>query len=147
MSHTTAINCIKITDISALRSAITELKSHGVKCDLLENAVPRAYYPNQEGLGKAEFVVNVKDARYDVGLYKDKEGVGYEARCDFYTGSIEDVLGAKAQKGEDIEMARLGKLYQTYAIHAATNAAVQQGYSVQRINQEGGTVQLQVTGV
>ena len=147
MSHTTAINAIKITDVSALKSAIVELKAHGVKCDLLENAVPRAYYEGQEGLGKADFVVNLKDATYDVGLYQDEDKKGYTARCDFYRGSIEDVLGSTREEGEDAEQAKLGKLYQTYAIHAATNAAVQQGYSVQRINQEGGRVQLQVTGV
>ena len=147
MSHTTAINCIKITDVAALRSAIIELKSHGVKCDLLENAVPRAYYPDQKGMGKADFVVNLKDASYDVGLYKDQDGKGYSARCDFYNGSVERELGATRQDDEDPNMARLGKLYQSYAIHAATNAAVQQGYTVQRVNQEGGTVQLQVTGI
>lgn len=146
MSHTTEIDAIKITDVVALRSAIAELKSHGVKCDLLENAVPRAYYNNQEGLGKADFVLKLNDSRYDVGLYND-DGKGYVARCDFWNREVENLLGARAEEGEDAGMAKLGKLYQTYGIHAATNAAVQQGYAVQRINQDGGAVQLVVTGV
>ena len=145
MSHTTEINSIKITDIAALRSAITELKAHGVKCDLLENAVPRAYYNNQ--LGQAELVVKLHDSRYDVGLYADEDGKGYTSKCDFWAQDIENVLGAAPLEGEDVGQAKLGKLYQTYAIHAATNTAVQQGYSVQRVNQENGTVQLMVTGV
>lgn len=147
MSHTTAINTISITDVNALQSAIRELKANGVKCDLLERAVPRAYYPNQQGMGQADYVVKLHDSKYDVGLYAKQDGKGYESRCDFWDGQIERVLGTTPGEGDDHQQAKLGKLYQTYAIHAATNAAVQQGYTVQRINREGGAVRLMVTNV
>lgn len=145
MSHTTEINSVEITDVAALRSAVAELQTMGINCSLKENAVPRAYYNDQ--LPQADLVLELTDADYDVGFYKRENGRGYNTRCDFFRNQISDILGAQAQKGEDVNMAKLGKLYQSYAIHAATNAAVQQGYTVQRVTQPSGAVQLTVTGV
>lgn len=146
MSHTTTISKIVFTDKAALRSAIKELKQNGVKCDLLENATPRAYYDNQQGLGTAPMVVKLHDARYDIGLYQNDELKGLEARTDFYGGTVQKVLGAKARAGEDQDQARIGKLYQMYGIHAATRKATQQGFMVRRSTKADGTVQLQLTG-
>lgn len=143
MSHTTSIDAVVITDIAALRSAITELKRNGISCDLLENAIPRAYYPNQEGLGEAPFVVKLSDSKYDVGLYRTDKG-NYEARADLYNNQVANVLGVTPKEGETKQQAALGKLYQMYAIHATTRKATQQGYVVNRTAKNDGTVQLQI---
>lgn len=145
MSHTTTIAAIAFTDMQALQAAIDELKSNGVKCDLLENAQPRAYYPNQEGMGVAPYVVKVHDASYDVGLYPAAEGQGFEARTDLYGGSVQKVLGAVAGEGETKEQAAIGKLYNTYAVHVSTREATRNGYQVQRVNRPDGSVQLRLT--
>ncbi len=145
MSHTTKIAGIKITEVSALRKAITELAKSGVKIELLENAVPRAYYQNQQGMGKADFVVKLADAAYDIGLYKQADG-SYEPRTDFFGGSVERVLGAKASKKENMDQARLGKMMQLYGIHAATEKATKQGYSVRRQAGKDGEMKLVLTG-
>jgi len=138
MSHISQIDIV-ITDVDSLRSAIAELKRNGVKCELLENAVPRAYYSDQ--LPEAPFVVEVTNGDYDVGLYKTEDGKAYTAKCDFYKGSIQRELGiANATNNQS----RLGKLYQMYGVHAATKQAIQQGYNVHRINKPDGTIQLQV---
>ena len=145
MSHTATIDAVVISDEHALRAAITELKNNGVNCDLLENAMARAYYPNQSGMDtEARFVVKLHDSRYDVGLYAKEDNSGYEARTDLWGGDVQKVLGAKAQEGESDAQAALGKLFQTYAIHAATRKATQQGYRVNRVTKDDGTVQLQI---
>lgn len=142
MSHTTRINSIMMVDETAIKNAIRLLKAEGVKCDLLENAVPRAYYSSQAGMGQAEFVVKLHDAEYDVGLYKGDNG--YEARTDFYRGSVERVLGVKSEEGVDINQARLGKLYQAYAVEATKRAAIQKGYNVNLSKTANGGIQLQI---
>lgn len=145
MSHTTEIDAVEIIDIAALQAAVNELAASGINCQLVENVVPRAYYNDQ--LPKAEYVLKLNDSDYDIGFYKRENGKGYNTRCDFFNRKVEGVLGATCGQDEDAGMAKLGKLYQSYAIHAATHAAVQQGYSVQRVNQPSGAVQLVVTGV
>lgn len=145
MSHTTEIDAVEIIDIAALKAAVNELAASGINCQLVENAVPRAYYNDQ--LPQAEYVLKLSSSDYDIGFYKRENGKGYNTRCDFFNNKVQNVLGATRAEGEDAGMAKLGKLYQTYAIHAATHAAVQQGYSVQRVNQPSGAVQLVVSGV
>lgn len=139
MSHTTRINGITITDVTALRAAITELKAQGVKCDLLENAQPRGFFPNQSGMETAPYVLKLEDSRYDVGLYPNTQGKGYECRTDFWGGDVERHLGTP---NPTTDQARLGKLYQMYGVHAATRQAMMQGYTVQRSAKADGTIQL-----
>ena len=143
MSHTSSISSIVISDVHALRAAVTELKTQGVNCDLLENEIPRAYSTNQEGMGMAEYVVKLHDARYDIGLYQNKDKTGFEARTDFYMGSVEGQLGAKDSSVSE-DQGRLGKLYQMYAVHAATRKAAQKGYKVTRRRKQNGTIQLEI---
>lgn len=143
MSHTATIKTLMLSDKKAIESAVAELKSKGLKCDLLENAVPRAYYSNQTGMGKADMVVKLHDSKYDVGLYKTDEG--YESRCDFWDGQIERQLGVTAGKDDNHQQAKLGKLYNAYAVHAASRAAIQKGYQVTRNDKADGSTQLTVT--
>ncbi len=146
MSHTTAIKGIMIQNIAALRATIEELNEKGIKCSLLENEIPRAYYQNQQGLGKADFVIKLDAARYDIGLYKNDAGA-YEARTDFWGGDVAKILGGKASAPEHQEQSQLGKLFQTYGIQAATMEARRQGKMVRRVtNEETGDIKLVLTG-
>lgn len=143
MSHTTEISEIVFTDIASLESAVKELATkHGINCALVKNKAPRAYYQNQQGLGVADYVLELKDAKYDVGFYKVEGKKGYTARTDLFAGSVASVLGATAATGESREQAALGKLYQMYAVHAATRQAAAKGYQVRRITKPDGTISL-----
>jgi len=142
MSHTTEISSIVFNDIEALRLAVRDLQAAGVKCTLVEKATPRAYYQNQQGMGAADYVLQLQDCPYDVGFYHDDKAKGYVARTDLFMNHVSRVLGATASAGEKPEQAALGRLYQSYAINAATRQAAKQGYAVRRVTKPDGTVQL-----
>lgn len=146
MSHTTSIRSIKIQSIPALEAAVAELAGKGIRVSLISNATPRAYYQGQQGMGKADYVIQLADAPYDVGIYKDGENGGYEARTDFFMGSVEKILGARASSQEHVQQARMGKLFQAYAINAAQLEARRKGYSTRRIAGADGVEKLVVTG-
>ena len=96
-------------------------------------------------MGKADFVIRLDNAKHDVGLYKDADG-GYEARTDFWGGSVAACLGAPARSPETAQQAQMGKLFQMYGIHAATEAARKKGHMVRRIAKQDGTIALEITG-
>lgn len=145
MSHTSTISSIRITSLSALSSAVRELAQSGLKCELMENATPRAFYPNQAGLGVADLVLVLGDARYDVGLYKQADG-SYEARTDFWQGSVEGVLGVKPSSEEKKDQAKLGKLFQMYAVHATLEQARRKGLNARRMTGADGKIKVVLTG-
>lgn len=146
MSHTTSIKAVKIQNIDALRSAIEEMNQSGTRLTLETGGKPRAYSTNQAGLGPADYVIRVAEASYDIGLYKQDDG-SYEARTDFWNGSVERVLGGKATNAERREQAKLGKLFQMYGVHVATQQARRKGLSVRRMtNAETGKITLELTG-
>ena len=147
MSHTTEISNIVFSDTAALTAAIKELAAKGVKCSLVKGGVPRAFYPNQPGMGEADYVLRLEDSPYDVGFYHDKEKKGMVARTDLFAGRVAAVLGTTTTGTESAQQAALGKLYQMYAIHAATRKAVQQGMTVSRVNNTDGSVRLVVGGI
>lgn len=145
MSHTTAIKAVKLQSVTALQAAVDELRTKGVGIAMVPDATPRAYFSGQAGMGKADFVLKLDQSKYDIGLYKQEDG-SFEARTDFYGGDIERILGGKAVKPENTEQARMGRLFQTYAIHAAMEAARKKGLMTRRLEKEDGTVQLEITG-
>jgi hypothetical protein len=146
MSHTTSIKGIKIVNIDALRLAVSDLAASGKKVELVENATPRAYFDNQEGMGVADYVIKLADAKYDIGLYKQQDGT-YEPRTDFWGHSVEGVLGAKATDKQYTEQARLGLLFQAYAVNAAEQQARMEGkMTMRQSDPETGRVTLVVTG-
>lgn len=145
MSHTSSVKSIVISNVEALRAAVEELNASGVRCALKENASPRAYYAGQAGLGKADYVLELKDSRYDVGFYKSENG-GYEVRTDFWGKDVEAKLGAKASGPGKSEQAKLGKLFQTYGIHAAMQEARKKGLMATRQKGADGREQVVVTG-
>lgn len=147
MSHTTEIGNIVFSDVEALKAAVTELNSKGVKCSLEKGGTPRAYYANQQGMGPADYTLKLHDSVYDVGFYRDATKKGLVARTDLFGGHIARVLGVKANNSETAQQAALGKLNQVYAVHAATRKAVQQGMTVRRVNNQDGSVRLVVGGI
>lgn len=147
MSHTTTVDEIVFSDIEALKAAVAELNSKGVQCSLVPNATPRAFYTNQEGLGPADWVLNLSQSRYDVGFYRDAAKKGLVARADFFGSDISRQIGAKRTNAKETDaQCAMGKLNQLYAVHAATRQAIRQGYNVQRRVKEDGSIQLVLTG-
>lgn len=145
MSHTTEISGIVFRDVEALTLAVNEMAANGIKCSLVANATPRAYYENQQGLGKADYVLTLKDSPYDVGFYKDEKKGGFVARTDLFMGHVAKVLGV-TDKSAAPAQAALGRLYSTYAVHATMRQAARGGQTVRRINNPDGSVRLAVTG-
>ena len=144
MSHTTTVNSVTLVSKSAIQAAVRDLKGLGIKCDLLENAVPRAYYSNQAGMGEADMVLKLNDAQYDVGLYKNDKG-HYEARTDFFAGSVGRVLGVATTGQASGEQAQLGKFFQAYATRAVEEQALSQGYMVNQARNADGTIVMTLT--
>lgn len=97
-------------------------------------------------MGMADYVLRLENCRYDVGFYQDAKKKGLVARTDLFAGDVARILGATPKGKESASQAALGKLYQTYAIHAATRKAVQQGLSVKRLNNTDGSVRLVIGG-
>ena len=147
MSHTTEISDIVFTDVSALKAAVAELAAKGVRCALIENAKARAFYANQSGMeGEHPYVLQLHDAPYDIAFVQDAKKKGLVARTDLFAGKVASVLGAPVTGTETAAQGALGRLYQTYAIHAATRKAVAQGLTVKRVNSNDGSVRLVVGG-
>lgn len=150
MSHITRTN-LRITDTSALRSAVNDLKSQGINCDLLENASPRIYAGDHGG--ECDYVLRLNDAAYDVGFRKQGDG-SFAPEADFWDNKIANQLGADVNvcpmptSHEGRVQHQLGKLMQAYAKAAAVNAAVQQGYSVESSDIDAdGNVQVVLAGM
>jgi len=125
--------------------AVKDLQKAGVKCQLREKVQPRAYYGNQEGMGVADYVLELTDSRFDVGFYPHTSGKGYTARTDLFQGSVCNILGAKATDKETPGQAALGRLNQAYALHATVRQATLQGYKVGRSTAADGTIKLTLT--
>lgn len=145
MSHTSTIKSVSIQSISALRAAVAELRSTGMNITLEDGGTPRAYYSNQQGLGPAAHVIKLGDCRYDVGVYPNGQG-GYELRTDFWNGDVERILGAQASSPATRDQAKLGRIFQMYALHAAEEQAAAQGLTTQRAAGANGALELLVSG-
>lgn len=140
MSHTTEVRSVVFKDIDALKMAVKEMQADGLRCSLLENTKPRAYYQAQSGMGVAPYVLNLHDSRYDVGFYYDDKLQAHVARTDLFGGDVAAQLGNKGKAST--QAGSMGKLYQSYAVNAACRQAAKQGYRVRRHTKEDGTVQL-----
>ncbi|MCF1459296.1 MAG: DUF1257 domain-containing protein [Shewanella sp.] len=143
MSHTTTIKGVELHDRHALQRAIDMLnQERGLNLQIIDNAKPRAYYTNQAGMsGEAEMVIKC-GGRYDVGLYRNEQGV-IEPRFDAWGGDISKELGNGSTKSH---IDHIGGLLQEYSIAAATIAAENSGQYVNRVKGEDGSVRLTVTG-
>lgn len=148
MSHTTTITSVKITDTSALQSAIEELAREGVNCSLERDAKPRMYSSAQEK--QCDYVLRLRDAEYDIGFQRQKDG-SYAAMTDFFGGTVSKQLGpvqacAMPNTPAARTQAQMGRLFQMYAAHAAMNVARAAGHMVEGYvrDPKTGTVHVQV---
>lgn len=144
MSHTTTLKGLVIRDVDAIKSAVAELKSKGIKIDLVENARPRMYYATQHG--QCAYVLKL-DGPYDVGLDRKADGT-FTPVFDTWLGYVSSVLGVPTQDlrtPEEQGLAVIGKFSQSYAKFAAINQAVMMGYAVDDVStDENGNVHLTI---
>jgi hypothetical protein len=142
MSHTVQINNVEITNLQALRAAVSELQEKGVPITILENVVPNAYYASQAGMNtEAPIVLRSPQAPYDVAFYEKQNVKGqrtYVPTTDVYGGHVQRLYGNKHSP--------LGKLQQLYSVHAVQQQAARKGYRVQRKEQMDGTITLELIG-
>lgn len=133
MSQTATIKTVPIRDPLAIRAAILALQARGVKCSLVENQKPRVWpgYPVQ----KCDFVIQLQDCRFDVGLAKNEHGI-YEPKCDLHGREIQKVLGARGKTAHTGQAAHIGQFIQEYSKAAAINAATEAGYMIERLEED-----------
>lgn len=139
MSHTTSIKGLAIKDVAALRAAAAKLKSQGINCSLAEDVKPRMYYSDQHG--KCPYVLQLHDGQYDVGFELQADG-SYSPVFDEWGSHVSRHLGATCplpSTPEGKAQHQIGKFLTAYAVEAATNAAIAQGYYVESsdIDQQG----------
>lgn len=139
MSHTTTIKSVAIRDANAIRKAVEELKEKGINIKLREDSVPRMYYATQGT--KCDFVLNLPDSMFDVGLKLQKDGT-YSIEYDEWNNQVGNVIGAACRLPSnpgDRSLYQLGQFLQSYAKNAAINAAAAQGFMVEsaELDKEG----------
>lgn len=151
MSHTTTLKNVAIRDANAMRQAVAELQAKGIKCQLAENCKPRMYYGEQGEV--CEFVLKLEDGKYDVGFQLQEDGT-YAPQLDTWNNEVGKQIGADADvcpvpnSSAGRAQHAIGQFMQGYSKHAAINAAVQQGYSVEASEVDAeGNVQLTLGGM
>lgn len=149
MSHTTTLSNITITNATAIRRAVEDLRQEGIEIELIENAIPRMYYQHQaREVGKCDFVLKLPKSQYDVGLKWNSKSKEYDVFLDTWAQQVSGQIGATCPmpssdtaKGEHA----IGRFTQRYGLHAAKIAAFEQGYDVigETIDDDG-NIQLQL---
>lgn len=147
MSHVTKLHGVVISDISAVRAAVQELNSQGVNVTLAENQKPRVH--GFDSVETCDYVLKLTGA-YDVGLKRNAEG-NYEPVLDVYQGHVGNaglratcpMPNTAAYRSQQHTQHEIGRFLQSYAKHAAINAATSQGHTVETCSMDGeGNVQL-----
>lgn len=126
MSHTTRISQVRINDAEALRLAVQDLQSKGIKVSFHENAPCRIWGRSVT----CPYVVRNDAGRFDVGFEKAEDGVGYTPVFDYHGGELYHVLGQGreiAKSPEDQRLSNIGKLMQAYTLQALQVEAYKQG--------------------
>jgi hypothetical protein len=166
MSHITSIN-INITDLSALKAAITEFGAEWREGQQTYTWFGRSVgdYPlpegfTQEDLGKCEHAIRLPGCEYEIGVVRKKDGTGFTLLYDFWSPLdyraekvdgklpvvVTDGIMQGGQKLHDVFGEGLGRLKQIYGVNKAAYAARAKGYMVQR-KKVGNAIKLVVTGV
>ena len=120
MSHFTTIKT-QIKDVTALRSAITELG-----LEFLQNTTARGYVSQTM---KGDYVVRLKGP-YDIAVNRQSDGT-FGLTTDWWDGHVAQEVGPN-----------FGRLLQLYGVHKATAEARKKGMSVQRKQQPNGSIKL-----
>lgn len=122
MSHFVTVKT-QIKDIGALKSACQELG-----LEVRDNDLARGFI-NARTQGK--HVIKLKGP-YDIAVNPQPDGT-FGMTCDWFNGHVAKEVGEGYQR-----------LLQLYAVHKATAAAKQQGYTVTRQPGKNGSIQLRV---
>ena len=138
ISHTSRVADVRVQDIEALKSAVQDLAKQGLPVRLEENGTCRLW----SQAPRMPYVVKVGNTsgpnRFDVGFEKAKDGVGYVPVFDAHGGWLGQVLGQGqdiAKTHEERLLSNIGKLMQSYTVHALQNEAWKQGGHVQMAQQ------------
>lgn len=149
LSHVSSVD-IKITDLDALKKAVSELG-----CTFVEGKKNYTWYgrhvgdyPLPEGvkksdLGKCSHVIQVPGTKYEVGLVEQEDG-SYEFMFDFWGPG--QVITKKLGTEVDGKFENLNKLGQCYTKHKTEALLMQEGYSWQQSVDEHGNITLEVMG-
>lgn len=134
--------------MGALASAVAELQGKGIRCDLVDDVVPRMYYKDQ--VKACEKVLKLHDSQYDVGFQMQEDGSLLPV-FDKWNNHIKDVIGSTHKVKEPTAateaLSHIGQLMQQYSRHAALNEVTNQGYVIEQdFLDEDGNYQL-VAGV
>lgn len=132
MSHISKLE-ITILDLESLEKAAKNL---GGK--LIKNQKSYTWYgqwvgdtPMPEGLtvedlGKCDHTISFPNARYEVGVVKNKKGQGYSLQFDYFSsGGLGRIIGNKGEK-----------LKQQYTKEVTKKVAQMKGYKVQETEEE-----------
>jgi len=134
MSHVTRVGGVKIKDVAAMKSAVQELVKKGVRCELVENQVPRMHgEAEHRRVGKCEYVLKLHSGSYDVGFKKQTDGT-YEAVIDTYGSHVGKQIGAACPMPNTAEgraQHQMGQFMQQYTRHAVINAERAKGRMVE----------------
>ncbi len=157
MSHTAIIDTVPIKDIKALRQMAEALRKKGIDVELVQDAVPRMYYPSQiqehlknkgkelryhKNVEECDFVLRVKGAFYDIGFLRDMQGNllplfdDYAKPSPFVpatgkgSGPISKYLKGAVEVPGAGALNSIGQVLQNYSLFAACNAATDAGYTV-----------------
>lgn len=133
MSHVSKLSGMKIKDEAAMRAAVADLTAKGIKCELVQNAVPRMHGQREEqAVGKCDYVLKLPNGKYDVGFKKQSDGT-FQAVIDTYGNHVGGQIGAACPMPNSAEgrvQHQMGQFMQNYAKHAAMNAARAKGMNV-----------------
>lgn len=139
MSHTSTVDTVAVTSVSALRKAVQALQTSGIRAELVEKAAPRLYYPDQlrrKGYTSeiCDYVVSLPDCYYDIGLRKKPNG-NFEPLFDAHPGSTPYHTGGRAPLKQVVgnSDSAIGQFIQEYSKAATIEAAEAQGFSVSDI--------------
>lgn len=104
MSHTTRFKS-SFNNPDVLQRAVLMLQHEmfgSVRCQLLQNAVPRMYFKDQfqkdVKKGFCDYVLKLEDCPYDIGFLWNAETQSYELIFDEWADNIAKVLGLSSRE-------------------------------------------------
>lgn len=149
MSHLAEIK-LQITDLDALAAAARELGGQLVRGVTSHEWYNRSVgdYPLPQGftaemLGHCEHVIRFPGIRYEVGVYRARQGAGYIAMFDHYGSSYGNHDGDKL--AEKLGGITAPKLVDHYGAHKVQRWAASKGYQSRRVIAQNGRLTVQIT--
>lgn len=131
MSHNVLIANVKITSLSALRRAISELQAKGIQISL-DNKQTFRTYPGQST--KCNLCISLPGENHDIGLRLQSDG-SYLPVYDPFGMSVNGAgISCSIHRGDsyDPQRSRIGQLLQLYSTCVAEDQMLAQGYQAVR---------------